>query len=228
LRPGADFFEIRFSLQHRSARNVEDIEMGYFVTARIWEPVHAMIRSLRYESPLFVALNQRGGGRVIGTSTCMSTELEVEYVDIDLDLDNLEEALDLVKSVLVKAGAPAGSEFRLTGDGGEEIVNFGKMEGLAVYLDGVNLSDDIYMLCNINELADLIKDDLAAAGGEIRGSWVGPNETSIYMYGPDAEAMFTALEPILAGYPLCRNARVVIRHGNPALSPRTVRLPRDE
>ncbi len=201
--------------------------MGYFVTARIWEPVHAMVRSLRYESPLYAALNQRRAGRVIDISSCMNTELEVEYVDIELDLDNLDEALDLVKNVLVNAGAPAGSELRLPGDGGEEIIGFGKMEGLAVYLDGVNLPDDIYMLCNINELADLIKEKLAAAGGEIRGSWVGPNETSIYMYGPDAEAMFTALEPILAGYPLCQNARIVIRHGNPAFSPRTVRLPRD-
>jgi hypothetical protein len=204
------------------------MEMGYFVTARIWEPVHQMARSMRYESPLFVALNQYRCGSVIDVSTCMSRELEVEYVDINLDLDDLEESVDVVKSVLVKAGAPAGSELRFTGDGGEVIIGFGNMEGLAVYLDGVNLPDDIYRLCNINELADLIKDALAASGGEIRGSWVGPNETSIYMYGPDAEAMYTALEPIMTAYPLCNNARVVIRHGNPALCPRTVRLQSDE
>ncbi len=198
--------------------------MAYYITARIWEPVHPMDRRRRYESPLFVALNQRGCGSLIGVSSCMSRELEVEYVDIDMDLDDLEGALELVKGVLVKAGAPACSEFRLAGDGGEEIIGFGKVEGLAVYLDGVNLPDDVYELCNINELADLIKDKLAAAGGEIRGSWVGPNETSIYMYGPNAEVMFAALEPIMSGYPLCRNARVVIRHGNPACNPRTVVL----
>ena len=104
------------------------------------------------------------------------------------------------------------------------VVPFGTSEALAIHLDGTGLPDDVYTPCNINELVERV--DAALAGsGEIRGSWGGPRETSLYLYGPSADAMFDKLQSVFADYPLCRNARVVIRHGNPALDSRTVRLP---
>ena len=118
----------------------------------------------------------------------------------------------MVKHSLEEAGAPCGSEIRFRRGDVEEVVPFGRKEGLAVYLDGINLPDKVYETCTC----------------QIRGSWVGPSETSIYMYGSDAESMFTHIEPVLATYPLCQNARVVIRHGNPDLQPRTVRFPLHE
>jgi hypothetical protein len=152
----------------------------------------------------------------------------VEYVEFELDLANLGEAVELVKRVCEEAGAPAGSEIRISGDDAQEVVLFGRKEGLAIYLDGIGLSDEVYETCSADGLAWLIHGTLTKMGGEIRGSWVGPNETAIYLYGPNAEEMFTVLEPILTAYPLCRNARIVIRHGNPALHPRTVQMPRQD
>jgi len=195
--------------------------MSHFISVRIWEPIQAAGRANRYEIPLQAALRARGMGEVIGSSSQMNMELEVESVEIDLNLANLDEAVDLVKRVLENAGAPVGSELRFRRDENEVVVPFGTLEGLAVYLDGVNLPDSVYEKCNTNELAGLILGTLSSVGGEIRGSWVGRNETSIYMYGPNAETMFARIEPMLASYPLCQNARVVIRLGNPDLNPRT-------
>lgn len=198
--------------------------MGYAANARIWESIQSMARTRRYEFPLVSALRAQHLGEVTGTSTCMSRELEVEYVELDLDLYQLDAGIETARLVLESAGAPAGSEFRVKRDSGEQVIRFGRQEGLAVYLDGINLPDEVYDTCTCDGLAVLISGELASVGGEIRGSWVGRSETSIYLYGPDAEQMFAAIEPILTVYPLCRNARVVIRHGNPALDPRTVIL----
>jgi hypothetical protein len=151
-------------------------------------------------------------------------ELEVDSFEIELNLVNLDDAVDLVKRVLVNAGAPVGSELRFRRDENEVVIPFGTVEGLAIYLDGVNLPDSAYEKCNINELAGKILGTLALVEGEIRGSWVGRNETAIYMYGPNAETMFAKIEPILGSYPLCHNARAVIRFGNPDLNPRTATI----
>jgi hypothetical protein len=60
---------------------------------------------------------------------------------------------------------------------------------------------------------------------EIRGSWQGPRETSIYIHCSDAEKLYQVIEPVLRANPGCQNARVIVRDGNPALGPREVRLP---
>lgn len=200
--------------------------MGYFVSVRIWEPIREQGRATRYEIPLRSVLQSYKLGEVVDRGTVMSRELEVEYVEFELDLADLGESLELVKRVLAEAGAPAGSEIRI-GGGTEtqEVVHFGRKEGLAIYLDGIGLPDVVYETCSADGLAGLLYGELTSGNGEIRGSWVGPNETAIYLYAPDAEEMFARLEPILLSYPLCGNARIVIRHGNPTLSPRTVRLP---
>ena len=132
----------------------------------------------------------------------------------------------MVKRVLEEAGAPVGSELRFDRDGSGVVIPFGTQEGLAIYLDGVTLPDAVYQSTNINELADQISAKIAPVEGTIRGSWAGPTETSIYIYGPSAETIFARLEPVLRTYPLCQNARIVVRHGNPNLGAHTVRLPR--
>jgi hypothetical protein len=200
--------------------------MSYFVNVRVWEPVREQGRATRYEMPLSSVLRSYRMGEVLERGSVMGRELEVEYVEFDLDLANLGEAVELVKRVLEEAGAPAGSEIRIGGEDAKEAIFFGRKEGLAIYLDGIGLPDEVYETCSADGLAGLIYGKLTSLGGEIRGSWVGPNETAIYLYSPDAEVLFTNLEPILATYPLCGNARVEIRHGNPSLKPRTVCMPR--
>jgi len=199
--------------------------MGNYMSVRIWEPLQQRARISRYEIPLANALRSHHLGEVHGISSQMSMELEVESFEFELNVLDLDLAVDLITVILEQAGAPVGSEIRFERDGGSEIVRIGKTEGLAIYLDGINLPDAVYDSCTCDALAALMVNELNSVDGEIRGSWVGRNETAIYIYGPNAETMFTAIEPILAAYPLCQNARVVIRNGSPSLNPRTVRFP---
>jgi hypothetical protein len=200
--------------------------VSHFVGARLWEPIMPLNRVDRYEDPLDTALSGKGWGKVTGGGSQLTEHNEIEFVEIDLELANLDEAIDLVKQVLEEAGAPVGSELRYDFDAREVVLSFGTQEGLAIYLDGVTLPDAVYQTTNINELAGEITARISPVGGAIRGSWVGPTETSIYIYGPSSEAMFEQLEPLLRAYPLCQNARVVVRHGKPSLGTRTVRLSR--
>ena len=199
--------------------------MSGVINVRIWEPVSQQDRFNRYEVPLISALKAYRLGKVISSSSQMNMELEIEFAELELDIYNLDEGIDTTKHVLEQAGAPAGSELRFMRDGSETVVPVGKHEGLAIYLDGINLPDNVYEMCTLNELAGLISGGLSSAGAEIRGSWVGRNETSLYIYGPSAETIYDTIEPVLSSYPLCQNARIVIRHGNPNMNPRCVRLP---
>ena len=49
--------------------------------------------------------------------------------------------------------------------------------------------------------------------GEFDGNEVGAAVTTLYMYGSEAEKLFTGVESVLRQSPLCERARVVIRHG---------------
>lgn len=60
--------------------------------------------------------------------------------------------------------------------------------------------------------------------GIFDGNGVGPGEATLFMYGPDAERLFAGIEKTLRAYPLCQNARVVIRKGGPGAEEREIRL----
>ena len=64
----------------------------------------------------------------------------------------------------------------------------------------------------------------AALPEEPEPAVLGPTETTLFMYGPDAERLFAGVEATLRAYPLCRGARVVIRRGGPGAATREVRL----
>ncbi len=89
--------------------------MSYFVNVRVWEPIREQGRAVKYEIPLSTVLRSYRLGEVLERGSVMSRELEVEYVEFDLDLANLGEAVELVTRVLEEAGAPAGSEIRIGG-----------------------------------------------------------------------------------------------------------------
>jgi len=94
-------------------------------------------------------------------------------------------------------------------------------ECVLIHLDGVNLPDDVYKECDMLTLEDqLIEAIKRSNAGELDGHETGERETTIFTYGPDADHLYQAMEPILASCPLCKNARVVLRKGGPG-SPQT-------
>ena len=98
-------------------------------------------------------------------------------------------------------------------------------QSVLVYLSGTKLPSEVYEKFDLATLEDQLSAAIAArALGEFDGNEVGPGETKLYMYGPDAEQLFAGIEPILRGYPLCKGAKIVIRKGGPGAGQREIVL----
>jgi hypothetical protein len=118
--------------------------------------------------------------------------------------------------VFKKLRSLLGSSSRVTNENNEAVL---------VHLDGTGLPGEVYETCDTSTLEDRLTEIVVKQGlGEFDGNESGPTETILFMYGPDAKKLFTAIEPTLRDYPLSRNARVVIRKGGPGAPQREVRL----
>lgn len=197
------------------------MEYPHLVLARLFENIEPTDRGDRYEDPLQAALEAANAGAVTGGGSLLDEEGGVEFADVEIELANLGPALDLVVETLERAGAPASSEIV---HGGEVIREFGRQQCLAIYLDGVSLPGEVYENLDFDQVVS----DIGAAAGpdSYHGFWQGPEETGIFFFAPDAEEMFTRVEPVLRELPIGQNARVVVRQGKATLNPRTVRMPR--
>ena len=84
-----------------------------------------------------------------------------------------------------------------------------------IELDGIQLPESVYRDCDIAALENRLEEVLESSGsGELDGHETGPENTTLSLYGADAEALFRAVEPVLQDYPLCRGARVTIRQND--------------
>lgn len=205
--------------------DVDGTRFPHMVIARIPEHIEPMDRASRYEDPLQDVLAIRELGMVTGGGSQLTPAAEIGYADVELALADLDEALDIAKRILEEAGAPVGSQL-LFEEGGVDIERpFGVQEGLALYLDGTSLPDEVYQTTDVDALMERLAVAVASVGGELRGLWNGPTETALYHYGPSADAMLDALQPVFDDFPICENARLVIRQGADA-DTRTMRVPR--
>lgn len=84
----------------------------FMVIARIPEDIQPIARAEKYEDPLTEILQREGWGEVTGGGTQMDAEFKIKFVDLEIWLTNLEEALEGTKAALRKLGAPAGTELR--------------------------------------------------------------------------------------------------------------------
>lgn len=197
-------------------------DSSHLVVARMYEHIEPLDRGERYEDPLQSALDVAGfGATITGGGSSIERTGRIEYVEVEIELDRLGDALDAIAGALNAAGAPRGSEL-IVGD--EVIRTFGTRECLGIYLDGVSLSDEVYAELDFEDVVARIG---ALAGPDsYHGYWQGAEETGLFFFGDDAEAMFRSVEPLLLELPIGQNARVVIRDGAKGEQPRTTRIPR--
>ena len=195
----------------------------HLVVARLYEHIGPIDRGERYEDPLHAVLESKGLGQVTGGGSQLNETGGIDFADVEIELADLDAAVRVVTEALEQAGAPQGSQLLDPADG-RVIAEFGQLQGLAVFLDGATLPDEVYADLDF----DAVVTELGAAAGDesFRGAWQGPEETGLFFFGPDAEAMFARVEPVLARLPIGQNARVVVRHGKAAREPREVRMPR--
>jgi len=98
-------------------------------------------------------------------------------------------------------------------------------QAVLVFLDGVNLSAEVYESCDLVTLEDKLLPVLEASGaGELDGSESGPTKTCLFFYGPNADQLFSAIKSTLERYPLCSGARVILRYGGPGSREHELRL----
>ena len=181
---------------------------GTAVTAQLNHKLMPIDRGDRYEDPLNDELAKHGFGETDGGGTMMSKTKEIEFIDVELSLTQTEKSIPFVIERLESYGAPKGSKLIVRDGDKRTEIPFGKVEGIGVYLDGINLPDEVYKTSDVNVvIAEL--DKLLLGHGSYQCFWRGPTETALYIYGDDAELMKKLIEPFLAIYPLCRGARVV-------------------
>jgi hypothetical protein len=172
------------------------------LNARI-QPMH---RHERYEDPLDAALKKYNVGEISGGGTMQGAGGEIELCDVEIQVTNTStETIALISQTLERLGAPKGS--RLSVSGVEQPVPFGVNEGLAIYLNGTDLPDEIYAKCDSNVVYNALEDALGEAGG-IHSWWQGPRETAFYLYGPSFDTMKKLILPFVDSYPLCQQARI--------------------
>jgi len=162
-----------------------------------------------YGDPLDEMLQMVGVGEVTGGGTMQHASGEIEYCDLEIRIntDSLNDhQIQMIIDKLESNGAPKGSVLTIEKSG--EKLPFGQKEGLALYLDGENLEDDVYKNCDpnfvIEEIKRLINDD-----SEIVRYWQGEKETGLYFYGDSFDVMYKSIAPFINEYPLCKGARVV-------------------
>ncbi len=177
------------------------------ILARLNDRAQPMDRGELYEDPLEKVLKRHRAGSVTGGGTQLGPDNEIEFCDIEIEIYKPEaNHLELVKQTLEELGAPKGSKLLLGED--EEEVLFGLNEGLAVYLNGTDLPDEVYSDCDANFVYDEFN-RLLDSEGKVHSYWQGSTETALYVYGPSFDTMKERLSGFLASYPLCQSARVV-------------------
>jgi len=199
------------------------MDFPHVVLARLYEHIEPIDRGDRYEDPLDAVLAQSNIGRVTGGGSQLNELGGITYAEVEIELANLDEALGVVVDALEKAGAPQGSELIDVSDS-RTLRQFGTQQCMAIFLDGTTLPDEVYADLDF----DAVVTELGAAAGDgsNRSFWQGAAETGLFFFGPDAEAMFARVEPVLRRLPIGQNARVVLRHGKQQLNPREVRMPK--
>ncbi|MBI1376283.1 MAG: hypothetical protein GC157_02190 [Frankiales bacterium] len=162
-------------------------------------------RGDRYEDPLAYWLEQRApGSRVTGGGTLRSPEGEPLGCGIDARVVGAtDDLLDALVVYLEEIGAPRGSVVSLGG----QTRPLGRAEGLAIYLDGTGLPDEVYAAHDVNEFFDRLHEAVAGVG-RLQSFWEGPTTTAGYVYGPSYDAMRAAVEPLVTAHPLAQGCRV--------------------
>jgi tetratricopeptide (TPR) repeat protein len=176
------------------------------------QPKH---RHINAEDPLQLWLQSKKLGRVSGGGTLIAADGEPENCDIEIDLaeDSEQTRKALLYAVSEQMHFAKGSAliFRSANEGDSgEVHPVGDMEGVAVYLNGTDLPDEVYENNDVNDVFRELIDALATNGALTTSYWQGPTETALYFYGEGGfDLMKEKIDPVLQNAPLCENCEVV-------------------
>lgn len=187
-------------------RDLEDYP--YFATLHLnarFQPMHRH----DLEDALEEVLLEHCLGSVDGGGTAQMPSGEISSCDIELCLRDLsQETLDKVAEIVDRLGVPKGSELLWnTGGNSYEQQPVGRLEGMAVYLNGTELPAEVYETSDVNFVIQQM-DTLMEGIGGLYSWWEGPEDTALYFYGESYEKMLEAVSGFLVEYPLCQKCQV--------------------
>ena len=161
------------------------------------------------EDALDELLEKSDIGFVDGGGTLMSPSGEVKSCDIELDLnDSSEETIAELEKILEALGIPTGSKLLWTASDGEKTERpVGRLEGMALYLNGTDLPKEVYENCDINYVIEQLESRMDGSG-RLYSWWEGPQNTALYFYGQSYEKMSAAIQDFTREYPLCQKCVV--------------------
>ena len=186
----------------------EEEYSGNYIVATLNDKVMPIDRGEIYEDPLDEFIQANGIGEVTGGGTMQLESGELEYCDVEIQLNSdeiNENHIKLIIEKLEELGAPKGS--KLTIEKTEEQIEFGKKEGLGIYLDGINLSDEVYKNSDSEALANEIR-KLASIKDKVIRYWQGNTETGLYFYGESFEKINESIADFVKTHPECENCRI--------------------
>ncbi|MEX0343973.1 MAG: hypothetical protein AB3N20_03555 [Rhizobiaceae bacterium] len=188
----------------------EDAQPGdeTMLVAQLNARVQPIDRGEYFEDPLDEKLRSLGLGEVTGGGTQLADEPDgIEFCDIEIAVKEAEQpTIEMIVETLEELGAPKGSLLKFTSDADD--IPFGKLEGLALFLNGTDLPDEVYANSDVNEIISTC-DKRMEGIGKFRGYWEGNQETALYFYGTSFDGMKSAIADFVDDDPLCKLSRIV-------------------
>jgi hypothetical protein len=187
----------------------EKIPQGSFIVIQLNEKIMPIDRGEIYEEPLDEFLRTNSYGEVTGGGTMQAKSGELEFCDMEVLIyegNDIEKIITEIISNLEIWGAPKGSHIEI--EDIEEKVTFGRKEGLGIYLDGLNLPENVYSEYDSNFVISEVS-RLIGYEDEVERFWQGEKETALYFYGDSFKEMKAAISEFINTYPLCQGSRIV-------------------
>jgi hypothetical protein len=186
-----------------------DTIQEYSLTLQLNARLQPIDRGDLFEDPLIEWLEESNLGYITGGGTALGELGEVSECDIGIALyRNDQETMAKLFEFVESLGAPKGSKVFLAGENDEvQQLAIGLAEGLALYLNGTDLPDEVYETGDINTLYNDLSQAIEQIGA-IFSHWNGPRETAFYLYGVSFERLRAAIEPMIQAYPLCQKCRI--------------------
>ena len=154
------------------------------------------------EDALNSILQREELGEVSGGGTLLMETGEIASCDIQVMVKSWEQ--ELLEEILHCFGVPKGSALQY--DGGE--MPIGNLEGMALYLNGADLPDEVYQTSDVNYVVERME-ALMGEEGRMDSYWQGPAETALYFYGKSFARMKSLTTDFVAVYPGCQLCRIV-------------------
>lgn len=201
--------KILASIFKTKAKEDQEESSSNYVVATLNDKIMPIDRGEVYEDPLNNFLQEMNYGEVTGGGTFQEKSGEIYRCDIEIYLYSEIVDTNIIRQIINKLeelGAPKGSTLLI--EKTEEEIPFGVNEGLAIYLDGINLSDEVYKNSDSEAIATEIR-RLADIKSEVLRYWQGNTETALYFYDTSFDKINTSIEDFVKTNPECENARIV-------------------